>query len=345
MSKYINMEEVFEMTDKDGNIPEVVVVTSLRTDGKTTGFFMEMIKRKAVFAILYRSFGECKDNHLLFDNAFEILGMERPEMTSKCIADTFYIVYADGEPFCYSMPISKAEQIKNKSSMLSNIQYVVIDEYQSITGRYTKNEVSNVLAIHISIARGINQHTRIVPLFLLGNFITVMNPWTLHYHLEDMKKADADNPLRVIRRNKFIAVNHYNADARQAMQDNGTISATADRKELNAIQGNYMVNANQFIMKKVNQKKFKYICNLQIGTAIYAVRHYTSFIHCSRKPDLSIRTLYTTEADLHNENSYLFTRMSFPCKIMTEYYNNGCLFFDSLSTKNDILEALSISLF
>lgn len=341
----VPINTILDHVNSDGTKPEIIVVTSLRTDGKTTGTFIEMVKRNIVFAMLYRSFGECKNCELMFDNVFKILGLPLPNFMAKCIGETFYTIYEDNEPFCYAIPIDKAEQIKRRSNMFSGVNAIILDEYQSITGRYCKEEIKKVLTIQISIARGINQYSRYVPLILLGNYITPLNPWTIHFGLESMKRASAEQRLILKERPKFLAVSHFNETASNSMAENGVIMNIADRNEQRAIEGNYMFNADNFIMPKVTRKKFKYICNIVIDGKMYAVRHFDTFIYCSHKPDMSIKTVYTLDKDCHNDDTLLFTRQAFPCKIMTEYYNSGCLYFDNLATKNDILKAISISLF
>lgn len=337
--KRIDMERILRQAKG------VNIITSLRTDGKTTGTYVYMLKNGIEFALLFRTLGECKDCHLIFENAYRILGLPPEKLFTKKIAESFYCVFhEDGRVLCWCLPIDNAEKIKKKSDIFNKVQFLILDEYQSLTGKYCKNEIGKVMNIQTSIARGYGEYSRNVPLILLGNFITALNPWSIEYGLTDMRMANAKKEYIFIEKENVLAVNHFNIEASKAILANETVSSLGGSREIKSALGEYMYDGNAFIYPKVKSKKFKYIATIITDNAVIGLRHYGTFLHCG-SPDMSFtKVVYTPVKDKQTDDILLLTPYCFPAKLLKTFYSNSSLYFKSFTEKNEILKILTINL-
>ena len=167
-TKYYDGTKLLSMMDINGNKPEIYLVTSNRTAGKTTYFgrylVNKFIKENKKFCLLYRfsyELDDCatkffKDIQTLFFPVYDM----RSESRSKGMYHELFLIdktYDDndeeGVPCGYAIALNNADAVKKNSHLFSDIQYILFDEFQSESNHYCPKEVNKFMSIHDSIAR------------------------------------------------------------------------------------------------------------------------------------------------------------------------------------------------
>lgn len=134
----------------------------------------QFINKGYEFAYIRRYKTEVKKAVPKFFSAL-IANNEFEEHKLSSSGDKFYI---DGKVAGYSMTLSTAQDLK--STNFSNVKYLIFDEFIIEEGQkhYLRNEVENFLGLVETIAR-----MRDVIIFMLGNAVTVVNPYFLYFDI------------------------------------------------------------------------------------------------------------------------------------------------------------------
>ena len=179
---YYDGTKLLSLNDINGNKPEIYICTTNRTGGKTTYFgrlvVNRFLERGEKFAILYRYKYELDNCAEKFFKDIGALFFKRNLMTSKKRASGIYHeLFLDGNSCGYALSINSADNIKKNSHLFNDVQRMIFDEFQSETANYCPNEVSKLISIHTSIARGQGEQVRYVPLFMISNPVSLINPY------------------------------------------------------------------------------------------------------------------------------------------------------------------------
>ena len=167
MSKYYDGTKLLSMLDINGNKPEIYMVTTNRTGGKTTYFSRLLVnrflKRGEKFALIYRYNYELDE---IADKFFKDIGslfFRGYEMTSKRRASgIFHELLLNEEPCGYAFSLNNADALKRYSHLFSDVQQMMFDEFQSETNHYCTDEIKKFLSVHTSVARGQGKQIRYV---------------------------------------------------------------------------------------------------------------------------------------------------------------------------------------
>lgn len=57
----------------------------------------------------------------------------------------------------------------------------MFDEFQSENNDYCPNEVQKFISVHTSVARGQGKQLRYVPVYMLSNPVTLLNPYYIEW--------------------------------------------------------------------------------------------------------------------------------------------------------------------
>ena len=82
-------------------------------------------------------------------------------------------------------PKYKLGKYLNKQSYMriEDVDVILFDEFQSESDNYCPNEVEKFISIHTSIARGQGKMTRYVPVFMISNPVSLINPYYSALHI------------------------------------------------------------------------------------------------------------------------------------------------------------------
>lgn len=261
-------------------------------------------------------------------------GNEKEKWTEKDIAG-------------YGFSLSTAN---NKKSMsYPNVTMLIFDEFLLEEGnqRYLPNEVEKLLNLYETVARPGSNHPR-VTLWLLGNAISVTNPYFLYFNLKMPTLKDKNNkwiwkhpdkPILVedVRNEGFIDVKKKTEFGRLV---HGTNYADF------SIENKFLLDDDTFIEKK--SQKAKHAFNFAYQGKEFGV--WFDFTEGKMWVSSAIDPsgiMYSFTMKDHRPNTMLFKtkNKTYWLKNFFEAFKQGTLYFESMNIKNMCYEVLKMSLF
>lgn len=343
MSKYYDGTKLLSMRDINGNIPEIYMCTTNRTGGKTTYFnrlaLNRFIKNKDKFILIKRFNGEIKGSANAFFKDISGLFFRGHEMDETIDKEYGYGILAfDGNPCGYVMALNTADKIKKISHFFSDAKYMLFDEFQSETNHYCPDEVTKFISLHTSVARGQGEQVRYVPVYMISNPVTLLNPYYSAMDISYRLKANT----KFLRGNGFVLENGYVASAAEAQKASGFNAAFANHKYVAySSEGVYLNDSFAFIEKM--KGKGRYICTIKYKNESFGLYEFTDqgIVYCSRKynPECTTRLAITTID--HEINYVMLQRYEFMIAQLRVLFEKGCFRFADILCKEVIMKMLS----
>lgn len=343
MSKYYDGTKLLSMLDINGNKPEIYMCTTNRTGGKTTYFGRLCINRfldkGEKFGLLYRYNYELDDIVDKFYKDLCSLFFPTYTMQSKRRAKgTFQELFLNDKSCGYALSLNNADQIKKYSHLFSDIQRMIFDEFQSETNHYCDNETKKFISIHTSIARGQGEQVRYVPVYMLSNPVSIINPYYVEMGISGRLKDDT----KFLRGDGFVLEQGY-IESASIEQKNSGFNRAFSKNSYTAYSSEcvYLNDNKAFVEKPVG--KSKYLCTLRYKGSDFALREYTEsgLIYCDDKADSSFLTKISVTTDDHNINYVMLKRNDFFLSNLRYFFEHGCFRFKDMRCKEAVLSALS----
>lgn len=343
MSKYYDGTKLLSMLDINGNKPEIYMCTTNRTGGKTTYFGRLCINRfldkGEKFGLLYRYNYELDDIVEKFYKDLGSLFFPNYTMTSKRRASgTFQELFLNDKSCGYGLSLNNADQIKKYSHLFSDIQRMIFDEFQSETNHYCDNETKKFISIHTSIARGQGEQVRYVPVYMLSNPVSIINPYYVEMGISGRLKDDT----KFLRGDGFVLEQGYIESASIEQKQSGFNRAFSKNSYTAYSSECVYLNDNKAFVEKPAGKS-KYLCTLKYKGSDFALREYTEsgLIYCDDKADSSFLTRISVTTDDHNINYVMLKRNDFFLSNLRYFFEHGCFRFKDMRCKEAVLSALS----
>ena len=287
---------------------------------------------------------------------FKDIAVEFPEHECKVNGDKVYIRLKEGNAKAkwsekdlagYGFSLSTAN---NKKSMsFPDISMMIFDEFLLEEGnqRYLPNEVEKLLNLYETVARPGSGHRR-VTLWLLGNAISITNPYFLYWDLRMPKTADKNGkwiwkhpsrPILVedVRNEGFI-------DAKKNTEFGQLVSGTnyADY----SIENKFLLDDSTFIEKRspASRHSFNFIYKGEKYGVWYDYSEGKMWVSSAIDPSginysLTLNDHSPNTMLLKNRNKTLYFRQFIEC------YKQGLVFFETMNIKNICYEVLRMTLF
>ena len=349
--KYYDGTKLLSMKDINGNVPEIYISTSNRSAGKTTYFNRYLVNRflkyGEKFCLLYRFQDELKDSadkffkdiHNLFFSAYTMkavqIGNSKMYELFLCSA---YDEEDDGKSCGYAVALNCADKVKKYSHYLSDVSRILLDEFQSETNHYCADEVSKFISIHTSIARGNNSQVRYVPVIMISNAVTLLNPYYTALDITDRLASG----VKFLRGDGFVLEQGYNESASK-LQESSLFNRAFNKSNYVAYasQNVYLNDNHAFIAKMKGQSR--YLCTLKYKGEEYAVKMFEeqSIVYCDKKVDPDFKQRISVTTDDHNINYVMLKNNGWLIDYMRYFFDRGCFRFYSLDCKECILKALA----
>ena len=304
-----------------------------RGSGKTYGSKKFIINRfikhgeQFVYVRRYKSelkkiksfFADLQINEEFLDHKFEVKGKD------------FYI---DDQLAGYSLSLSMAKIEKSNSYPL--VTTVVFDEFILDRGfhHYLPDEVTAFLELYETVAR-LRENVRVL---FLANAITFTNPYFLYFNLEPPKNKNkiivkGDILLQLVADPDFI-------DEKKKTRFGKLISGT----EYSAYAvDNEMLRDNDSFCGEPPAKK-RYFFTVKSGGKYYGVwfADDNSVIWLTEKYDPNFKMIIVTILDDHTPNTMMIKGIarSEYVKVLEKAFKRGLVRFDSIKTKNIMMETL-----
>ena len=340
--QYYDGTKLLSLMDINGNRPEIYICTTNRTGGKTTYFSRllvnKYIQNKEKFCLIYRFNYELDNVSEKFFKDINTLFFPEYEMTSKRQASGIFHELFLNEMSCgYAVSLNSADQIKKYSHLFSDVARMLFDEFQSESNHYCNNEIEKLLSIHTSIARGQGKHVRYVPVYMIGNPVSIINPYYVELGISSRLKTDT----KFLRGDGFVLEQGYIDTASKAQKESGFNRAFAKNKYSNYASEAVYLNDNLAFVESVSGKS-KYICTIKYNDCNYGIREYSEqgILYCDDRPDMSFPTRITTTTADHGINYVMLQRHDMYIANLRLLFEKGCFRFRNLKCKEAVLSAL-----
>lgn len=349
MQTYYDGTKLLSLKDLDGNTPEIFMVTSNRTAGKTTYFnklvFNKFLKKGSKFMLVYRFKYELDDCASKFFKDIQGLFFQEYELFSKKMATGIYhelFTRKLGEENAlscgYAISLNSADQLKKLSHFFSDTDCMLFDEFQSETNSYCPNEVEKFVSVHKTVARGQGKMNRYVPVYMCANPVTILNP----YYVEMDISTRLTNDVKFLRGHGFVLEQGYNKAADLAQKESGFNAAFSKNRYIAySSEGSYLNDSMAFIEQPVG--KGRYLATIRYKGCEYAIRSFDTLgiIYCDNKPDNTYPNKIAVTTDDHNVNYVMLKNNEIFIMNMRYFFEQGCFRFKDLKCKEAILKLLS----
>lgn len=343
MIQFYSGTKLLSMKDIKGRTPEIFLCTSNRSAGKTTYFNRLCVRRwqkyGEKFMLVYRfnlELDDCADKFFKDIGPMFFPGMH---MTSKRRAKGMYSeLFIDDKPCGYAVALNNADAIKKNSHYFSDVVRMLFDEFQSETNHYCNDEIVKFQSVHKSVARGQGKQSRYVPVFMLSNPVTILNPYFIALGITSRLNENT----RFLRGNGWVLEQGYNESAAKAQEESLFNQAFAnDTYQDYSNQAVYLNDNKAFIEKP--KGRGRYLATLRYKGRDYALREYAEegIIYCDDRPDSTFKAKISVTTDDHRINYVMLKSNQFFVENMRYYFDHGCFRFKDLRSKEAILTALS----
>lgn len=329
--------------DLNGKKPEIYMVTTNRTGGKTTYFGRLCVRRflenGEKFGLIYRYNYQLSDIADKFYKDIGNLFFKGTQMTTKRMAGgSYHELFLDEKSCGYAFSLNSAEQLKNYSHLFSDVKRMIFDEFQSETNHYCSNEIKKLFSIHTSVARGQGEQTRYVPVYMLSNPVSIINP----YYTELGISVRLTEDTKFLRGDGFVLEQGYVESASEAIKESGFWRAFANNTYASyASEAVYLNDSKAFVERPKGNSR--YIATLKYNGSTFGIREFADegIIFCDDKPDMSYPFKLTVTTQDHEVNYVMLKKNDMFITNMRFFFEKGCFRFKDLRCKEALLKALS----
>lgn len=343
MGNYYDGTKLLSLTDINGNRPEIYMCTTNRTGGKTTYFGRLVVNRfldkREKFGLLYRYNYELDDCAEKFFKDIGELFFNGYTMTSKKRAKGIYHeLYLNGEPCGYAVSINSADQIKKNSHFFSDVKRLIFDEFQSESNTYCPNEIKKFISVHTSMARGQGEQNRYLPVYMLSNPVSLINP----YYVELGISSRLTDETRFLRGDGFVLEQGFVESAADAQKSSGFNKAFARNSYVAYSSESVYLNDNKAFVDRP-QGVGRYMATLKYNGQTYGIREFAEagVIYCDDRADETFPLKITVTTDDHELNYVMLKRNDLFLFNLRYYFERGCFRFKDLRCKEAVLKSLS----
>lgn len=271
------------------------------------------------------------DLHKSIPEFFEALiknnEFEGHELTTK--GSKFYV---DGKVSGYGIALTNAQSYK--STNFPNVKNIIFDEFIIETGQqhYLQNEVENFLGLVETIAR-----MRDVRIFMLGNAVTVVNPYFLYFDISMPYNTD----IKTYKNGLILVQLMYNEEYRKVKAET-KLGKLVDGTEYSkyAIENSFRLDNKNFIEKKTGTAKCSFGIKYKDNTFGVWFDYSVGKIFVST--DVNSKQIFACTLQDHTPNTMLLSSIKDynSWKTFIKNYKLGNVYYDNVKVKNLTQELL-----
>lgn len=347
---YYDGTKLLSLKDINGETPEIFMVSGTRTAGKTTYFrrlvMNKFLKKKQKFIILVRWGYQMDDIEDAFFKDIRELFFPYYTMTSENLVNgkfrELFIAPNEQEELkesCgYAIAINDASKVKEYSHLFTDAECMIFDEFQDIDNHYCADEVKKFRSIHTSIARGHGKQVRYLPVYMMSNHVTILNPYYTGLNIS----TRLNDRTKFLKGEGFVLEITNNETASKAIKGSAFNRAWADQAVIKHEADNIYLNDNYSFIEKMEGKN-KYLCTLKYNNKEYAIRSYDDqgIIYCDSSADSTFPVKFCVTTDDHEINYVMLKNNDMFFAKMRYFFKRGCFRFKDLGCKEAIIKTLS----
>lgn len=349
-TQYYDGTKLLSMKDLQGKNPELFISTTNRTGGKTTYFgrmvVNRFIKQEKKFILMYRFNYELDDVADKFFKDIKGLFFPKYNMTSKRKASGIFhelLLHdgGEGEPKAcgYAISLNSADQLKKYSHLFSDADCVLFDEFQSETNHYCSDEIRKFLSIHTSIARGNGEQVRYVPVYMLGNQVSIINP----YYNELGISSRLNDKTNFLKGDGFVLENGFIETASKAQKESGVNRAFKNNTYIAYSSENVYLNDNLAFVGIPDSPVVRYLATVRYNGVDYAIKEYRELgiLYCDDKADKTFPNKISVTTEDHNINYVMLKNNDMFILNLRYFFEHGSFRFKDLKSKEALLKCIS----
>lgn len=343
MPTYYDGTKLLSLKDLDGNKPEIFICTTNRTGGKTTYFnrlvFNRFKKTGEKFMLIYRfnyEVDDCADKY--FKDINNLFFKDDTVTSVRKANGVYHELFANKQSCGYAVSLNSADQLKKYSHMFSDTASMIFDEFQSETNHYCNNEIKKFMSIHTSVARGNGEQYRYVPVYMLSNPVSIINPYYVELGIASRLRDDT----KFLRGNGYVLEQGYVSGASDAQKQGGFNKAFSGSDYLAySAEAVYLNDNKAFIEKPTGASR--YLATLKYKSNEYALREYADngYIYCDDRVDKTYPAKLAVTTEDHQINYVMLKKNDMFLTNMRFFFEKGCFRFKDLKCKEAVLSALS----
>lgn len=342
--------KLLSLKDINKETPEIFISTSNRSAGKTTFFGKKLVsdflKDGNKFILLYRYAYEISG---VADKFFtDIRGLFFPNyvMTSEAREkDTFVELFLEDVtkedskvPCGYALALNKADNIKKCSHLLSDATVILFDEFQTESGVYAQGEVQKLQSIHTSLARGNGKQVKYLPIIMISNFVSLLNPYYTALHISERLQENTN----YLRGEGWVLEQGFNDSASKAQKESAFNRAFGDTSYNRFSSEKFYLNDNNTFVKKMDGKSY-YVLSLHYDDKWISMRFFPDqkIIYFSKKADLTHPRKYAVTVDDMTEETTLLKGNTGYIMRLRDAFDSGQIRFQDLTCKSAFFTLIS----
>lgn len=345
----INMPDFYDGTkllslmDINKNRPEIYISTSNRSAGKTTYFnklaFNKWLKGSGKFMLLYRFNYELTDVAQKYFGDIRDLFFPNYELEAKSLCKGKIMELTVGDETCgYAVCLNDADIVKKFSHMFKDVVCIVFDEFQSETDKYCSQEIRKFISIHQSVARGGGKQSRYVPVYMIGNFVSILNPYFVSLGISKRLQEETN----FMRGKGWVFEQCYNESASKALRESSFNQAFEDTAYVRYSTQKVYLNDNKSFVEKMTGAIGYYATMIVNGKPFAINEHYaTGCMYVNHNVDHKFPMRITASVNEHDATTRMIARGSSLIFTMRQYFDNGMFRFKDLECKQATLQLLA----
>lgn len=342
-SKYYDGTKLLSLMDINGEKPEIFLCTSNRSAGKTVYYNRLVVnkfkKEGSKFCLIYRYNYELDDCADKFFKDINALFFKGDEMKSQRRASGIYHeLFLNDESCGYAVTLNGADQLKKYSHLLSDVDRIVFDEFQSESNHYCSDEIRKFISVKTSISRGQGKQCRFVPVYMISNPVSIINP----YYVELGISERLNDNVNFLRGEGWVLEQGFNTAASNSQKESPFNRAFKKNSYVAySSQAVYLNDSKSFIERPTGSSR--YVCTIRYNGCDYGVREYYDYgvIYADDSPDNSYNYRISVTTEDHAVNYVMLKRNDTMLGGLRWYFEHGCFRFKNLRCKEAILKALS----
>lgn len=347
-AKYYDGTNILNMKDIDNKVPEIYIVTTNRTGGKTTYFnrlcINRFLKQGKKFCLLYRYQYELeqvadkffKDIKALFFNDYM---MDEKTLGKSGFKELFIGKNGNQMNSCgYAISLNASDNVKKYSHFFNDTELILFDEFQTESNRYINDEVGKLLSVHTSLARGNGKQVRYLPVFMLANQVTLLNPYYSALGIAER----LNSKTHFLRGNGWVLETDFIESAANAQKESAFNRAFASHRYTSfASENNYLLDNYAFIERPHGRSR--YICTFKVDGSSFSVREFpdSGILYCDDKFDPDFPTRIAVTLDDHSINYVMLSSNNVLISFLRDCFQKGKFRFKNANAKNACISFLS----
>lgn len=348
-SIYYDGTKLLSLLDINGKKPEIYICTSNRNAGKTVFFnkyaVNRFLKKNLKFTLIYRFKYELNDVANKFFNEIQKLFFSEYIMSSQSkLAGAYHELFLqkkseqNNKSCGYAIALNCAEQLKKCSHLLNDTELMIFDEFQSETEKYTTNEINKFISVHTSIARGNGSQCKYLPVILIGNNVSLLNPYYSSLGISTRLSKNTN----FLRGNGYVLEQGFNTNASKLNKNSSFNQAFEFNEYINYATEKQYLNDNLTFIEQPRGKS-RYLATIKYKNKYFGIFEYENIgiIYCTTKYDKSFPLKLCLTANDISLNFVMIKNYDAFLNLMRYYFNHGCFRFQNLECKEAIIKSLA----